>query len=115
VIAQLLKIQYARPDVGLGRFISVSCKHRRDRFEPRRVGGIDAGAERLIAPRPFPHREIEAGIEQVRVDETLEEVADRPRDRRRRPRAAIRNCAVLRTSHASSSASSRSWRLSKYQ
>jgi hypothetical protein len=63
VIAQLLKIQYARPDVGLGRFVSVSCKHRRDRLEPRGVGGIDAGAQPLVPPRPFPHREIEPGIE----------------------------------------------------
>jgi hypothetical protein len=45
VIAQLLKIQYARPDVGLGLVISVSCKHRRDRIEPRGVGGIDTGAQ----------------------------------------------------------------------
>jgi hypothetical protein len=70
--------------------ISVSCKHRRAIASSRAASAASTRARRpSVAPRPFPDREIETRIEQVRVDETLEEVAHRPRDRRRRPRTAI--------------------------
>jgi hypothetical protein len=95
--------------------ISVSCKHRRDRIEPRGVGGVDPRAQpssrrahsRTAKSSPGSNRS--GSMKHSKKLQTAPVIVAAGRAQR------SRRSAVLRTSHASSSASSRSWRLSKYQ
>ncbi|MEJ2456806.1 MAG: aldose 1-epimerase family protein [Novosphingobium sp.] len=52
--------------------------------EPQPVRRVDPQTHRIVAPRPFAHREIKPSVEQRRIDEALKEVTDRPGDIPRR-------------------------------
>ena len=76
VVAELHEIEDPRPGIGLVFRVAVPAEHRCGGGKAGVVRPVDHAPHRAVAPRPFADREVEALVEQIRIDEAAEEMAD---------------------------------------